>query len=80
LGVSSSFDIPAASCRADGPAAGVPLIGAVFDELKEPVFAADDPFDELDWDELADAPQAVNASARMVRTVNTIIDLLQKSG
>jgi len=52
----------------------VPLTGAGFDEPEEPV-SDDAPFDEdeLDGDEPADAPHAVNISARVLKIVIVII-------
>jgi len=65
LDVPSSFNIPAASCNADGPLAGVPLICVALDELEEFVFTSADPLTELDEDALAEAPQAVITTASM---------------
>jgi hypothetical protein len=52
--VPSSFNIPAANCKAEGPVAGVPLTDAGFDELDDEPVSDDDPPDEdpLDEDEL----------------------------
>ena len=40
LDVPASFNIPAASCKAERPAVGVPFIGAEFVELEELPFDA----------------------------------------
>jgi hypothetical protein len=80
LDVPSSFIIPAANCRPEGPVAGVPLTDAGFDKSDDEPVSDDDPLDEgpLDEGELvgeepADAPQAVNTNARMLNKVIIVI-------
>lgn len=47
---------------------GVP-IGVAVDELEELPFDVLDPLLELDWDELAEAPQAVSINTKILKTV-----------